>query len=179
VHLSAGRSFTPDEEGEPGKHPVVVVSHAFWASRLNADPGVIGKPITIDRTRFTVIGIAPRRFRGVELFDQIDIWTPVSMFATFQPGLTQTNLLADQSERVFVVLGRLARGYRLTQTQAEFDLLASRLDRTSPREGDKTRVLIDRHTGMEPAFRGDLTRLATLLLTPVILLLFIAPSTLA
>src|SRR5262249_26954742 len=58
VHLSAGRSFTPDEEGEPGKHPVVVVSHAFWASRLNADPGVIGKPITIDRTRFTVIGIA-------------------------------------------------------------------------------------------------------------------------
>src|SRR5262249_3652059 len=122
---------------------------------------------------------APRRFRGVELFDQIDVWTPVSMFATFQPGLIQSNLLDDQSDRQLVVLGRLASGFRLTQAQAEFDLLASRLDRASPREGDKTGVRVDRHTGMEPAVRGDLTRLASVLLTAVVLLLLIATSNVA
>src|SRR5690348_5933773 len=43
VRPTMGRTFTPEEDRTAGAHPVVVLSHAFWKERLDADPGVLGK----------------------------------------------------------------------------------------------------------------------------------------
>ena len=43
VEPALGRFFTPEENRTPGTHPVLVVSHAFWRTRLGGDPGAIGR----------------------------------------------------------------------------------------------------------------------------------------
>ena len=53
--LAAGRTFLPDEDQQPGAHPVVVISHGFWVRRFGADRGLVGKALTLNGQNFTVI----------------------------------------------------------------------------------------------------------------------------
>ena len=59
-----GRAMSPGEN-RVGGPPVAVISDEFWHSTFNADPSVIGKPLDVDGTAFTIIGVAPPRFAGV------------------------------------------------------------------------------------------------------------------
>ena len=57
-----GRLFIPQDE-QAGHEPVVVVSNALWQRRFGADPYLVGKPITLDGSNYTVIGVAPPGFQ--------------------------------------------------------------------------------------------------------------------
>ena len=57
-----GRLFT-DEELEPGKDGVAILSDALWRSRYGGDPKVIGRTIRLDAKPYTVIGVMPASFR--------------------------------------------------------------------------------------------------------------------
>ena len=58
-----GRFFITPEYVSPAPARVVVVSDAFWKSRLAGDPAVIGNTIMIDGQRYTIVGIAQETFR--------------------------------------------------------------------------------------------------------------------
>jgi hypothetical protein len=62
---AAGRFFLAGEDRTPGTHPVVVVGHGFWQRRFGGDPGAVGRTLTLNRIPFTIVGIAPERFKGV------------------------------------------------------------------------------------------------------------------
>jgi len=65
-----GRSLAPGEEGAKAP-PVVVLSYAFWRSRLAGDAHVVGKTITLDRIPNTIIGVMPQGFaypQGTQIF---------------------------------------------------------------------------------------------------------------
>lgn len=53
-----GRFFTPDEE-VPGRDDAVVLSHGLWAGAFGADPAMVGRTVTLDRTSYRVVGVAP------------------------------------------------------------------------------------------------------------------------
>jgi putative ABC transport system permease protein len=57
-----GRTFLPEEE-QQGRHNVVILSESLWRSRFNADRGLIGKSILIDRENYQVVGVVPASFR--------------------------------------------------------------------------------------------------------------------
>src|SRR5256885_1560633 len=59
VRPALGRFFTPDEDAAPGAHPVLVISHGFWTTRLAGDPGVIGRTVRVNGYAFTVVGVTP------------------------------------------------------------------------------------------------------------------------
>lgn len=82
VRAERGRLFGPDEDrfGTPAR--VAVVSDAFWRDRLAADPAVLGRALTIGKQRYTIVGVLPRGFAGVEL-DAAAVWIP---FAAHEPG---------------------------------------------------------------------------------------------
>ena len=70
VTPALGRVFVAEEEsGTPGGHPVVVLGHALWRDRLGADPGVVGRTIGINGRPFSIIGVAPEGFHGVQLIE--------------------------------------------------------------------------------------------------------------
>src|SRR5262245_57142892 len=60
-----GRTFTRDEDRDPGKASVVLIGEGLWNRRYNADPTVLGRTIMIDGTPNTIVGVLPARFRGL------------------------------------------------------------------------------------------------------------------
>ncbi|HET9708455.1 MAG TPA: ABC transporter permease, partial [Gemmatimonadales bacterium] len=56
-----GRFFTPEDDRPPGGNPVVVLSHKFWERHFNADSSIVGRTIVMNRSPFTVIGVARER----------------------------------------------------------------------------------------------------------------------
>ena len=70
----AGRTFSADDEAKRAN--VVVLSEAFWRTRFNADPGVVGRELRLDGSLFTVVGIVPEDF---QLMGQSSIWAMRSL----------------------------------------------------------------------------------------------------
>src|SRR5579863_8753301 len=60
INAALGRVFGPNEDGAPGRNPVVVLSYAYWQRRYRGDPHVVGSVIRLNNTAFTITGIAPR-----------------------------------------------------------------------------------------------------------------------
>ncbi|MBI4892710.1 MAG: ABC transporter permease [Acidobacteria bacterium] len=66
-------------DGARNSRPVAVLSHAFWQSRFGGDPAAIGRQMVIDEQAVTVIGVAQKRFDGVQVETRTDVWMPVTM----------------------------------------------------------------------------------------------------
>src|SRR5262245_45170213 len=69
-----GRGFLQEEEDKGA--PVAVVSQGFWERSLGSDPGIVGRTITLNRTPYTVVGIAPKGFTGTLLGGGPAVWVP-------------------------------------------------------------------------------------------------------
>src|SRR6185436_17187826 len=61
-----GRTFFDKECQTPLQCPLAVLSHSFWQRRFGSDQSVIGTALTLNRQRFTVVGVAARDFHGAE-----------------------------------------------------------------------------------------------------------------
>lgn len=70
---AAGRFFTPEED-RPGGPPVVVIAYGLWKRRFGADPGIVGRSITLGGEPFTVVGVVGQEF---EPNPPVDAWFPV------------------------------------------------------------------------------------------------------
>src|SRR5204862_8348810 len=58
--------------------PVAVVSEAFWARAYARDAAALGSSIKLQDRLFTIVGVAPASFRGIDLGRAVDIWTPLA-----------------------------------------------------------------------------------------------------
>jgi putative ABC transport system permease protein len=82
VRAAAGRLFGMDEDAIETPAPVAVISDGFWRRQYGGDASIIGRRVTIDRQTFTIVGIGPRDFTGINL-DAVDVWLPLN---TYAPG---------------------------------------------------------------------------------------------
>jgi putative ABC transport system permease protein len=76
VEPSVGRSFLPEEE-KPGGRLAVIVSHEFWVRYLGARDDAIGRSITLNDQRHTVVGVMPASFRFPA--ESIQLWEPLRL----------------------------------------------------------------------------------------------------
>lgn len=118
VTPALGRDLRADEAVDPDR-AVVVLSHRFWSARLNADPEVLGRTVTLDNVAFEVVGVAPE---GWAYPETAEFWVP--------GGRAEEDCWWGCS--VFRVVARLAPGVGLDRAQAELDALATRLVDLSP-----------------------------------------------
>jgi len=72
-----GRFFLPDEDVEPVGAPVAVIGHGYWQRAFGGSPAALGRGLEIGTRRYTIVGVAPRGFTGVEL-GAVDVWLPIS-----------------------------------------------------------------------------------------------------
>lgn len=71
-----GRFFGGAHDTESRPSDVAVLSDGFWRRQFGGDINVIGRPVPIGERSYTVIGVAPRLFTGVEL-QPVDAWVPL------------------------------------------------------------------------------------------------------
>jgi predicted permease len=76
-----GRFFAPEELDVTTPRLLVVLSHRFWSRQLAADTSIIGKTIRLSRRDFTVLGIAPPGFDGIDM-DAVDVWRTANARST-------------------------------------------------------------------------------------------------
>ncbi|HEX5438887.1 MAG TPA: ABC transporter permease [Gemmatimonadaceae bacterium] len=122
VRPALGRFFTPEENAGRGSPPVAVVSYAYWRGQLGGSATVIGSRLTLDGHPFTIVGVAPRRFHGIEAGAPA-IWIPVSQAA--RVGFPADKLQQRQTFWLGLV-GRLAPGVTRRQAEAELAPLVTR-----------------------------------------------------
>lgn len=128
VRMALGRPLSPDEDSTPGGHPVAVLSYGLWQSRFGSDPGIVGKSFTLQKTPFTIIGVASREFQGVSVGWRHDLWIPFAMDAVLHP---ESNLIKYPDSYQVKVIGRLKPEVELPQAQAAIKVIAAAQDRTT------------------------------------------------
>jgi putative ABC transport system permease protein len=81
VRPTLGRGFLPEEGKTASTHPVVVIGYGLWQRRFGADPGLVGKTVSLNAYPFRVVGIAPSEFDGTVAGGAPDVYVPIMMMA--------------------------------------------------------------------------------------------------
>jgi predicted permease len=125
----AGGFFHQADDRAPGANPYVVLGYDEWQTRFGGEPDVVGTTVRLNGSPYTILGVAPRGFRGTELFYQPAFWIPMTMQPLIEPG----NAWLDrrQTSNIFMV-GRLRPGVSASQAEADLNTIAAQLTREYP-----------------------------------------------
>lgn len=138
---AVGRFFAPDEDGTPGAHPVAVMNYASWQSRFGGEKDIVGKTLRLNSIVFTVIGIAPRGFIGVNAIFGPDLWIPAAMAEQLLPS-EMRGVFSDRSKAVFHGVGRFKAGVGFAQANANMGAIAASLAREYPETDERHSVIV-------------------------------------
>ncbi|HET7275724.1 MAG TPA: ABC transporter permease [Longimicrobiaceae bacterium] len=105
-----GRFFGPAEDTIPASY-VAVISHGFWQRQFGGDPAAVGREIRLEGEVYTVVGIAPEHFHGIDP-ERVDVWVPTS---TASWG----GLMSSRGNTGLELFGRLASGVMPEQAAAD------------------------------------------------------------
>ncbi|MGD0773535.1 MAG: ABC transporter permease [Candidatus Solibacter sp.] len=130
IDAQVGRVFTP-ADATGGR--VLVMSHNLWQRRFGGDPSIVGRTIRINGL-YTVIGIAPQNFRGVEMFRDSDVWIPITSWDRTEA--------ANRAYRSIAVMGRLRPGVPLEAARAELAGISAQLERDWPQFNKGCRAVL-------------------------------------
>ena len=203
-----GRLITPDDDRDPGGHPVIVISHAFWQRRFNGDPTVLDRSMRLSPgtlssgagtggfesaaasttrrvSQFRIIGVAPAGFAGETVGQHPDFWVPIMMQEHFMPGRPWLRRTSASWVRI---MARLRADVSLEQAKAGGTVLfrqAMTEERGSEITADDRRAidvanlqLVTGDKGLSQ-LRGQFSRPLTVLMVMVAVVLLIACANLA
>jgi len=178
VEPTIGRAFRPEENTVRGRDAVVVLGRAMWEQEFGSDPAVLGRTVRINGTDFSVIGVAPPRFSGMNQYVRSDFFIPLMM----SPSLIndqKTGSLEARDARNLTIKGRLKAGVSQATAQSELNTIAANIEREHP-DTNKNRGLIIRtelqaRIGQSPPDAMLVAMLSTLAL----LVLFVACANVA
>jgi len=180
VEAAVGRTFLPEEDRTPGTHPVVVLGHAFWSRRFGADPGAVGKTLTLNGQPFTIIGVSPAEFRGTATLNRPDLWVPMQMHDQVLTGPFRL-WFNNRRALLFNGIARLRPGVSVEQARAEVQAIARSLAQEFPNEnqGRTVAVLPLAQTTLNPNVQGNLELAGAILMGVVGLVLLVACANVA
>src|SRR5579864_5069836 len=130
VQPALGRAFLPEEGQVPGRDAIAVLSYDFWQTQFGSDRGVIGRTIRLNGIDFTVIGVTPEDFTGVNLVIRPALYAPLAMKQRLSAA--PKDPLEDRANRALQVKGRLKSGVSREQAQAELIAISQNLEKSYP-----------------------------------------------
>jgi putative ABC transport system permease protein len=126
-----GRTFTPedDRDGAPG---TVLLGHGLWQTAFGGAPDVVGRTVTLDGERVTIVGVMPRSF----VFPSRDtqLWRPIRFNA---------EAFEDRTNTYLRVVGRLKPGVDVAAARAELAVIAENLERAYPKENARIGAVVN------------------------------------
>src|ERR1041385_4110140 len=123
VSPAIGRLFTP-EEGQFGRHRVVLLSDKLWQRRFGGSASVLGREIRLAGESYTIAGVMPR---GMPFFDnlpEVELWTPLAF--------AKDDNLATRNNHFINLVGRLKSGVTVAQAQSDVSSIARAIEEVEP-----------------------------------------------
>jgi macrolide transport system ATP-binding/permease protein len=134
-----GRGFLPEEDTTPNGHPVAVLSYKFW-KKLGGDRNIIGNTIALNGRAFTVIGVAPPGFTGVDVGVAPEIWAPLAMHRWIRPSGDEW--FQNRRALFLSVLARVKPGVSIAVAQAQMRTVAHQLEQAYPNVNKERSVVL-------------------------------------
>ena len=182
VRRARGRLLGPDDDRVPKGHPVAVISDGYWKSRFARDPEILGKQVLLSGVSFTIVGVTPAEFFGVEVGTAPNLFVPVMMQPVVMP--VTENLLDNPGNYStwLRVVGRVKPGVSLAQASARLDALAQEAEwrprnKFSGKTEDVKLVLTSAATGLSDLRRQFSLPLLILMGVVAIVLLIACANT--
>jgi predicted permease len=132
VQPEVGRFFHAEDENGPNSAPYVVLSDALWRSAFQADPGVIGTTVDLNKHPFTVLGVAPAQFHGAERFVWPDYWMPMAN----EEQVEGFDYLHSRTSITVTVIGRLKPSVTPRQATENLNAISAGLAKEYPETDD-------------------------------------------
>jgi predicted permease len=176
VTPALGRAFLPQEDETPGAYPVVVISDALWRREFGSAPTAVGRTVALNGALYTVVGVAPRGFAGVDVFSPADVWVPISMAR--EAILDLGNPMSRESWWLHGI-GRLAPGTSIQHARTALATVAAGIAREYPASHAAATVRVDAFHGAEPEDRAGVMQVSALLIGVTLMVLFIACANVA
>jgi predicted permease len=162
---ATGRLFADADESEGGP-AVAVIGYAFWKRTFGGDPRAVGRIVRLNGHTFTVVGVAPREFRGTRTQFEPDVWAPITLQPITMPRLTP-GTLRNRASGWLRIFGRLTPGITLAAAQVETRAVAARLAQAYPVTNHTRTVALVPGLGLDSDDRAEVRRLLGLLLACV------------
>ena len=170
--MTLGRGFTNAEE----RLPVIVIGHGLWQRRFGADPAIAGKRIALSGQPFTVVGVAPPAFRGLDLILDCQFWVPLGNLDRLLPN---TGNYQSRAYHWITVAGRLKPGVTSPQAAGELAVIARQLAQTYPEAEQDGGFRFEPTGSLPPRDRSTVVMFLASLTVVVLLVLAIACANVA
>jgi len=137
VGASLGRTITEADDQLSANDLAAILSYGYWQREFGADPSVLGRKIDLDGRSFTIAGVAPPGFIGLEPGAPADVIVPLTSF--------HSPLLANPDVHWLRLLGRRKPGVSIEQVQADLRVRATRIPQSPkanrPRQPERLEVV--------------------------------------
>jgi predicted permease len=172
VQPVVGRGFRPEEDVAPRGSSVAVISHALWMRLYAGDPRITSRTIELNGRPYSIVGVAPKGFAGLNQLWGADVFLPFSTYPVTFPLPSQ---VLSRRALMFAVAGRLKPGVGVAQAEAGLQGLAQELEHEFPRENHGLRVKLTSlaEASMSSRTRPVVSRAGTLLMIVSSLVLLI------
>jgi predicted permease len=165
-----GRAFT-EEEDQLGGAPVALISEGLWRSKFGSSPDALGKPITLDGTLYTIVGVIPAsfHFENDSFFNNGEVYVPI--------GQWNHPIFRDRRASMgAAAVGRMKPGVTLQQAASDMDAVAAHLGEVYPDSDKNSGIVL---LPLKENLVGDIRSFLLMLLTAVAFVLLIACANVA
>jgi predicted permease len=130
--FGGGEDILMSEAGVEKTRPEIVLSHPLWRRMFGADPGIVGRKITVNEHPFTVIGVMPPSFSF-----------PTRRTAFWTPFVIDKGDYEDRQNNFLHGVGRLKPGATVASARTEMTLVAARSQRDFPKDNANTTAAVN------------------------------------
>jgi predicted permease len=141
-----GRFIRASDEHGPNSAPYIVLTYAYWRSHFEGDRSVVGRTVQLNKSPFTIVGVAPPGFRGTLLFFSPDFFVPI----VEQEQVEGWSVLNARGDRHVTPLGHLKTGVTPAQAIADLNSIGSDLEKNYPKDDGQMSFALAR-----PSLYGD------------------------
>jgi predicted permease len=150
VAPALGRTFTQEEDRPGNGQNPVVLSYEFWQIHFDGDPSILGRSLTLDGQRYSVIGVMPDGFQFPIQKDRVELWITIAHDLQGNIGMA-----TQRGASYLQVVARLKSGVQIPQAQSDVLSIQQGLNRQYPENrprGVEIQSEADRISGdMRPA----------------------------
>lgn len=144
VEPNIGRGFHASEDEVAGRDRVAVLSHDFWLAHFNGATSAIGSKVRLNGIEFTIVGVTPAAFTGIDQFVKPGLFVPIAM----SPALSSMDNLTKRDARWLNVKGRLKPSVTNARAEADLNAIAKVLQQTYPAEPRNQKIRVETELAM-------------------------------